>query len=287
MHPWLSTTPPIPAYGAFLVLAVVAAWQLARRAARQWGLDPSHVDLFIPLLMAAGVAGAWVFGLWTRQLTGTDAGGLVLAGALVACTTAGILYGRLAALPLGILGDLMAAPAALAIAIGRLGCLLAGCCYGNSCSISLGLHFPPGSIAFSDWVRSGALEPHATATPPLVPVQLIEAAGCLLLTLCLWKLAARIRQGKGIPGEAFLALGIGYGCLRFVLEFLRADNPSVAGPFTFSQAIMPFLLAAALATVWIRRRCAKPWGLTTFQDPLRPEKPGKDAPTAMGAHPLN
>jgi phosphatidylglycerol:prolipoprotein diacylglycerol transferase len=290
MYPWLMTNPPVPAYGAFLVLAVVCAWLLARRQARQRGLDPSHVDILVPLLMASGVVGAWLFGLWTRQLTGSAAGGLVLAGALVACTLAGILYSRLAALPLGILGDLMAAPAALAIAIGRLGCLLAGCCYGNACPAawpeSLGLHFPPGSVAFAEHVWAGLLDPHAAATPPLIPVQLIEAAACALLAGCLWKLSARIRQGSGIDGEAFLALGIGYGCLRFALEFLRADNPSAAGPLTFSQSLMPLLVAASLATGWIRRRWAGYWGLKTAPAaPLpRPEK-GKDAPAAIGAHP--
>jgi phosphatidylglycerol:prolipoprotein diacylglycerol transferase len=272
MHPWLLTTPPVSSYGACLVTAVIAAWLLTRSNARRRGLDASHVDLLVPLLVVAGIAGAWGFGLWTRAVTGTE-GGLVLAGAMVVPTVVGIVYARLAGIPLGVLGDLFAASGALAIAMGRVGCLLAGCCYGKACATGFpagaGLRFPPGSVAFAELVGSAALDGHATETPPLLPVQLLEIAGCLVLMASVWKVSARVGRGRAVSGDAFLSLGGGYAVLRFFLEYLRADNPPAWAGLTFSQGVLLVVLAAALVTGWARRRWARRWGLapTGFSPP--------------------
>jgi phosphatidylglycerol:prolipoprotein diacylglycerol transferase len=261
MHPWLFQHPPISTYGTCIVVTVVMAWLWARHLARLAHLNPERLDLLVPLLIAAGFGGAWLFGRWTDSLTPTPAGGLVLVGAMLLGTTTGAIYALVNGIPLGMLGDIFAAPVALAIAGGRVGCFFAGCCYGKICNLPppLALRFPSGSLAFADQVYSGMLQPVSTESLPVYATQLMESIACLVLAACLYGLFRLYR--KLLPGETFLALGLGYCLVRFFLEFLRGDNPPILGPLTFSQVACIGIAAVAVLTLLIRRRYAAQLGL--------------------------
>jgi phosphatidylglycerol:prolipoprotein diacylglycerol transferase len=248
MHPWLLHNPPISTYGTCLVAALLAAWAWARLRARRAALDPSRIDLLMPLILGLGLLGAWSFGRLTDALTGgggDSANSAVLVGSLLLSTAAGIGYALWSRIPLGILGDIVAPPLALGIGIGRIGCFFAGCCFGKICTQPTPLTavtFPPGSFA--------ALLQHQPAESlPVYPVQLYESAACLLLAFLLWRW--RPTDLRGITGQKFLAVGLSYAAIRFCLEFLRGDNPPIHD-LTFSQwgAIVIALLAAA---TWILR----------------------------------
>jgi phosphatidylglycerol:prolipoprotein diacylglycerol transferase len=174
-----------------------------------------------PLLVAAGLAGAWLLGM----LGGGASGARALYGALVLGVAAGIAYALAARLVLGPVGDAFAPSMALGVAIGRVGCLFAGCCYGTPCDLP--------------WAHGGR---H--------PVPLYESAGSLLVLA--FVLVARGR--RRVAGEAFLAFGTGYSLLRFGLDFLRGDSPRVANGLTVSQWIALAALAACAALFVARRR---------------------------------
>jgi len=79
-----------------------------------------------------------------------------------------------------------------------------GCCYGRP-SIRWGVLFSQSDIAPRDI--------------PLLPVQMYEAVGELLLFVVLARLGA-----KGMDGRKMLIIYLfSYGVLRFLLEFLRGD----------------------------------------------------------------
>ena len=85
----------------------------------------------------------------------------------------------------------------------------------------------------------------------MVPVQLYESAGCLLLFLLLDRLARRGRQGDALLA-VYLCL---YALLRFCLEFLRGDAArGFVGPLSTSQAVALLTLAVVLGTLAWRRR---------------------------------
>lgn len=89
----------------------------------------------------------------------------------------------------------------LAHAFGRIGCFLAGCCYGIECRF--GFIYPPGGSAPS-YIR-------------LFPVQLLEAA--LLVVICIL-LCLYVKKG----GKRVLSMYVYlYAPVRFLLEFLRGD----------------------------------------------------------------
>ena len=258
MHPWLITSPPVPAYGVLILVGFLIAWIWGRRRAQRAGLEVSQFDLLMPVLLGAGLLGAWWFGHMTDALTGEDSESAVLVGSLLVATAAGIGYAVFNRIKLGVLGDVCAGPLALGIGIGRVGCFMAGCCFGK---VSTGatwltaVHFPAGSFAYLQQMRDGVLPAGSRESLGVFPVQLYEAALCLLLA---WMVSAVPRLGKkAVAGERFLAMGLGYAVIRFATEFFRGDNPLIAG-LTFSQWNALLIAAATLTTWYIRRRFAEP-----------------------------
>ena len=103
--------------------------------------------------------------------------------------------------------DVMAITTCLVHMFGRIGCFLAGCCYGRPTNSGLG-------VIYSD--------PQCYADPlhiPLFPVQLFEALYILLVMILL----IFIRHKKKFDGQLFLTYLILYAAGRFVLEFFRGD----------------------------------------------------------------
>src|SRR5262249_8129271 len=139
-------------YGLFYALGFLLALRLAVYLARREGIDSARVvDLGIVALLA-GFVGAklalYVIDaryyidhpmeiLRNLRSAGVFYGGFVLA------SLAAVVYVRRQRLPLAKVADLAAPPLALGQAVGRIGCLMAGCCYGKSCDL-------PWAVTFSD-----------------------------------------------------------------------------------------------------------------------------------------
>jgi phosphatidylglycerol:prolipoprotein diacylglycerol transferase len=132
---------------------------------------------------------------------------------------------------------------ALGHVIGRVGCLMAGCCYGIPTT-------EPWGITFTD--------PFAAAnvgTPlniPLHPTQLYEA-GAELIILVLLLLTER--KGKTFAGRTFWVYMLIYAVSRFVIEFYRGDERGVVMGFSTSQFISLILgpLSLIMLVVLSRR----------------------------------
>jgi len=135
----------LPSYGVLLATAVlVALWTIKVRA-EGVGMDAARIVDFGLWLVIWALLGAKILLVvveWKRylgdpaQLLGlARAGGVFLGGFLFAIVAAVIMLRRyqLEALPTF---DILAPSLALAQAIGRMGCLLAGCCWGRECSPS-------------------------------------------------------------------------------------------------------------------------------------------------------
>ncbi|MCU6762487.1 Prolipoprotein diacylglyceryl transferase [uncultured Roseburia sp.] len=121
---------------------------------------------------------------------------------------------------------------------GRLGCLMAGCCYGRP-------YNGPGAVVFPD----GSFAP---AGIPLFPVQLAEAVCLFVLAGFLFGVSGRI---KSAYQTAALYFGI-YGVIRFVLEYFRYDDAERGGFawFSTSQWISIGIVIFLIITGFIRMR---------------------------------
>ena len=230
MYPHFDSTTWVTPFGLVFLAAIFTAWFFARRNARAISLDPSHVDLLIPITIIAGVTG----GTAVAMLLSMDEGIRVrLFSVIGAGTIAVFVYSRIARLPFARLLDVFALPVLAALMVHRIGCFLAGCCWGDVVAngIAKGVQYPPGSLAYEQHLAMGLIEPGALASLPVHPVQLYEAGLLLVLLLLLTRLPwQRLRAGT----VTLLAV-CSYAFIRFFLEFLRADSAIVLGNLTVTQ----------------------------------------------------
>ena len=165
---------------------------------------------------------------WVAIIAG---GGLVFYGGLIGALIGGLRYILHFKTPVSAMLDLGFAGIPLFHAFGRLGCFMAGCCYGTEYHGIFAVTFPEGNLG------------GAPAGVELLPVQLIEALANIILWLVLTAVYRRTTR-------RFLTSGIylvSYGILRFVLEYFRGDL--IRGSifvFSSSQFISFFIVAAGI-----------------------------------------
>jgi phosphatidylglycerol:prolipoprotein diacylglycerol transferase len=234
---------PIHSYGALIALGMVAGLLISIRQGKRVGLDRAAVLDLVFYAIVTGLLGSRLlyvlvhapeyaslcFGTgaprpFLRVLSDCAAplriwqGGLVFLGGAILAAVVCLVYARRRKLPLGATADALAPGVALAHVFGRLGCLLVGCCYGQA--HAFGLHFPPGSVAYSELLAEGHLPAGSRTTMGLFPTQILESAGELLIFLWLLRLGKR----RPFSGAVGLSYGIAYAGLRFVLEIFRGDE---------------------------------------------------------------
>jgi phosphatidylglycerol:prolipoprotein diacylglycerol transferase len=161
--------------------------------------------------------------------------GLVFFGGLVGGAGGALTYCHLYKISPLRWADCAVPGLALGHALGRVGCCLAGCCYGKPVAASFPLAIVLGGVARH-------------------PVQLYEAAGLLSLGLLLLALVPRP------PGRLLALYLMGYAVLRLFTESLRGDDVArgflIAGRVSTSQALALAVLLGALVLRYRLRRAA-------------------------------
>jgi len=148
-------------YGLMLLSAIVAGVSLVMSRCEKIGVSRDQITQLAFWMMLCGIAGARLFyviqksdqffpnGLTFEALAKTfnmTQGGLVVYGSLIGGTIAGLIFLKLNRLPVWRTADLIAPGMVLGLAIGRIGCLMNGCCYGGVCSDEYpAVTFPAGS----------------------------------------------------------------------------------------------------------------------------------------------
>jgi phosphatidylglycerol---prolipoprotein diacylglyceryl transferase len=131
----------------------------------------------------------------------------------------------------------------IGLAFGRMGCLLAGCCFGGQSDSALALSFPPGSPASDAQFKLGLLKTSRMWSLPVHPTQIYEAAlAVAIAAICLLWVHGR----KKYDGQVFVVFMGLYAAGRFGLEFLRADDRGAALGLSTSQLIGVVLAGLAL-----------------------------------------
>jgi phosphatidylglycerol:prolipoprotein diacylglycerol transferase len=257
MYPKILELGPITihTYGLLLAAAFIAGIWVTSRNARKSGINPDVIwNLGLVIIFSALVGAKLIllfsnyqyysqnlreiFSLSTLRSTGVYYGGLLLA--LIAAAVF-ILKKRLPALSIA---DLAAPGIALGQAIGRLGCLSAGCCYGKPTRLPWGITFR--NLYSYDNVG-------VPLNVPLHPTQIYDAIGALCLFIFLtWRLTR-----KHVAGQVILEYAALYALLRFIVEFFRDDDRGFVlyGLLSTSQfvAILTVLGSAALYYFFLRR----------------------------------
>ncbi len=242
MHPVICQIGPFTlySYGLMLAAAVVAASFLTARQAHQNGMPKDAVYDLAFWVVLWGILGARVFYVLLNfdyflefpwEMVMLQKGGLVWQGSLVAGALAGVFFIRRKKLPLLTVLDAAAPFIALGHAIGRIGCLLNGCCYGKAAV--WGLYFP-------------------VLHERLHPTQLYMSLGELAIFLILR--AWQVRGGYP-SGRLFVMYLLLSSLERFAVEFFRADHTTLwLGLSVFQYVSAGIVLAALFINIHLSRR---------------------------------
>lgn len=243
MNPILFKLGPltIHSYGFLMALGVALGLWFIYRQAKKQGLDaPRLLDAAFYIMIVAlvgaklilfvGNAGYYLKNpkelIWVARTGGVFQGGLAF-GVLFA-----LWYFRRHKMPTWKIADLVAPALALGHGFGRIGCFLAGCCYGTECAL-------PWKTTFtSEYAHNLTGIPLGT---PLHPVQLYEAALNFLNAAILFL----VLKKKRFDGQIFSLYILNYSLIRYITEFFRGDHAErvflLRGPSPFLSVSYPQL----------------------------------------------
>ncbi len=251
-------------YGLMIGIGALLAIFVSEWRAKRRGLDGELVFSAAVWGLLAGLLGAKLTFIISNikllftnpsYVLGTD-GFTVYGGVVLGIIVGGLIVKR-KKVDVPVYLDLVIPQIALAQGFGRIGCFLAGCCYGKPTDSHFGVVFPVEAIA-----PSGI---------PLIPTQLISAAGDFLIFAILLLLSyfatdyLKVRKGEeelldkdavtkklrlfqplSMSGMYLILYGIG----RFAIEFLRADPRRTALGLTSNQYVSIVFVIAGLALIF-------------------------------------
>lgn len=249
-------------YGLMIGIGFLLAIVMGTVRAKRLGMeDEAVIDIAI-LAGICGFAGAKLlfviveFPAFIKDpLSVLGSSGFVVYGGIIAGVVSAWIYCKVKKINFLQYFDLIMPEVALAQGFGRLGCFLAGCCYGKETHSHFGVIFPAGS--------------QAPAGVALIPTQLLSAAGdFLIVLLLLWfshkafvQLSNTDEETKTQKKVTFVTGDIGclylclYGMGRFLIEFLRGDLRGAVGILSTSQFISVFIVAlGATLCIYHHRR---------------------------------
>jgi phosphatidylglycerol:prolipoprotein diacylglycerol transferase len=278
---------PVYGYGTMLFVGFLISGMLAAHRLRKEGVDGEIAWDAAMWIFVCGILGSRLFYIaeYHNRFFGPDAlgkprtawdtfvalinlpdGGLVLYGGLIFAPLAFYLYSRYRGIRPLAFADVAITSVFVGVMFGRLGCLLHGCCFGGvTNSVPWAITFPAHSVPFEALVGRGLIDENAACTLPMHPSQLYDAISGLLLALLTWAYYPYRRW----TGEV-VALGwIAYPINRFMIEFLRSDEP---GQFGTSLTIAQWLSMAIFGSgigfyLYLRRKSV---GRQSLKVDLRP-----------------
>ena len=199
-------------YGIFMATGLgLGMWTATLRGTRI-GLKADDIPNLFFWIIIGGLIGAkllYVINHWDGKTPLTnlilDRSGIVFHGALIGTTIAIWIFSRKNKMPLWATFDTLAPSFSLGHAIGRIGCLMTGCCYGKLCSLPWAVQFPQG---------------HPTHPHTVHPTQIYES----ILNFALYGVLTWLFRNRKFDGQVIATYVLSYAGLRFFMEFLRDDN---------------------------------------------------------------
>jgi len=249
MHPILFEVGGVTVYSYGLMIALGAIAGVAYmtiQGKKEVGLTFDQANTLFLLIFIAAYAGGKFFLFFEdisyyvehprRLLTGR---GFVFYGSFLFAVPVMLYYFRKNKLPAYAMLDVMAITTCLVHAFGRIGCFLAGCCYGLPTDSALGVTFTHQSC-FADPLHT-----------PLHPTQLYEAGFIVLVMIFLLVL----RRRRRFQGQLFLIYLMLYACGRFVIEYFRGDlqRGFVVSNWVSHSQFIAILIFLVVLYVYIRK----------------------------------
>lgn len=228
----------LSAYGVLVAAAYLAGISWLRRRRSEMGLsEDAFWELIYWLFAGALIGGKLAYAAVERdpsRLWSDLRYGFVFYGGLIGALAAGGMLQRRRAFSYAKLADYFGVALPLGHAIGRLGCLAAGCCYGRHTDL-------PWGVALA-------------GDPSRHPTQIYESlANAAIAAVVLRAGLPRVQDGRWRRGAAFLLYVALYAAARFGVEFLRGDDRGPAWLGLAPSQLVSLCLLAAAGVLSLRR----------------------------------
>ena len=226
----------IRGYGLMISIGVLCALFVLLKRAKKKGFKEETIYTLGFIVLLSGIIGAKLLYILVEIKTVLNyplqilsGNGFVVYGGIIGGLLMGMVYCKLKKLDFLQLFDLTMPSVALAQGFGRIGCFLAGCCYGFETDSAIGILFHNSSVAPNN--------------VKLIPTQLFSSAGDFLIATFLILYAKNVRR-KGEIGALYLIL---YSIGRFIIEFFRNDYRGSIGIISTSQFISLVIFVIGIA----------------------------------------
>lgn len=219
-------------YGTMIAIGICAALILLDYRAKRQGYNEDSILNMAIIAIVSGILGGKLLYIITEikdimndaSILKDIGSGFVIYGAILGGALGIVFYSKKKGWNILKVFDMIVPAVALAQGFGRIGCFLAGCCYGRETTLPVGVEFKNSFFAPSGIVRQ--------------PTQLYSSAFDFLLALFLIWYGRKERK----DGRVFSLYIIVYSIGRFLIEFLRDDPRGNVGVFSTSQFISIFTL---------------------------------------------
>ncbi|HUX33109.1 MAG TPA: prolipoprotein diacylglyceryl transferase [Gemmatimonadaceae bacterium] len=260
IHPVMFHLGPLPVrwYSVMYVVGYVVGARIAERRGERGVVKLTHDDVgtMVGYLMAGMIIGARLmyaavyepghfihdpiqfFEIWH--------GGLSFHGAVLGMVAAAAIFAHRRSLPFLQVADTLALAGTPGLFFGRLGNFFNAELYGRPTHVPWAMIFPTDPLHI-----------------PRHPSQLYEAIGegVILALVLFWLERRSLKRGWYRPGVLSVAFLIGYGVIRFLIEFTRQPDPQLGlvwGPFSAGQLLCAAMVVAGLAfSLYVRRQPAQ------------------------------
>ena len=226
----------IKSYGLMIAIGIIVAAALFINKGKKKGFDEDSLLNLIIFAVIGGVLGGKGLFVITElkdilkdpSILSNFGYGFVVYGAIGGGALAMYLYCRRKKWSLIEMVDMTVPGLAIAQGFGRIGCFLAGCCYGGETALPFGVEFPENSLA-----PSGV---------HLHPTQIYSSIFDFSLGLILLYYSKKQRRNGKVMGLYLIIYSVG----RFLVEFLRNDPRGNVGLLSTSQFIAIFTLVVGI-----------------------------------------
>lgn len=225
----------IHGYGLMIGIGIALAFIAGTYLAKKKGIDADELFNLTTISVIGGFACAKVlfciveWDSFVKNPLGTlGSSGFVVYGGIIGGILLCALYCKIKKLPFWKYFDTVLPAVAIAQGFGRIGCFLAGCCYGRETDSFVGIAFHNSKFAPND--------------VKLIPTQLFSSAGCFIMAAVLFAYSRKERKDAR-TGALYLIM---YSIGRSVIEYFRNDYRGAIGILSTSQFISIFILIAGI-----------------------------------------
>jgi phosphatidylglycerol:prolipoprotein diacylglycerol transferase len=227
----------VKSYGLMIAIGIIVAAALFINKGKHKGFDEDYLLNLIIFAVMGGILGGKGLFIITEftdiikdpKILLNFGYGFVIYGAIGGGALAIYLYCRKKGWNVIEMLDMTVPGLAIAQGFGRIGCFLAGCCYGAETTLPIGVEFPEGSLA-----PTGVY---------VHPTQIYSSIFDFLMGFLLLYYSKKERQQGKVMGLYLIIYSVG----RFLVEFLRDDPRGNVGVLSTSQFIAIFTLILGIS----------------------------------------